>query len=195
MCADIRDGQEQKPLHSRAGYRSARPTISRASYPACNARPVHTKVPTPEVGLSCFKECCEFREWRPPASLVVGGRPATGMCQTSGACGHVRLMRLGRVLLRTLAARTRAPVATKGLAWPWHLSRRASQSSSSRYGRLQSAGPAISASARAASRPPGPRVPAASRGPERARHPRYCRFRVRHARWRRYAPAPQLVDH
>jgi hypothetical protein len=32
-------------LRSRAGYRSARPIISRSSHSACNARPVHTKVP------------------------------------------------------------------------------------------------------------------------------------------------------
>jgi hypothetical protein len=32
-------------LRSRAGYRSARPIISRSSHSACNARPVHTDVP------------------------------------------------------------------------------------------------------------------------------------------------------
>ena len=37
-------------LQARAGYRSARPILSRSSNPACNARPVHTKVPQP--GLS-----------------------------------------------------------------------------------------------------------------------------------------------
>jgi len=33
----------------RAEYRWARPTISRPSYPTCNARPVHTDVPISEV--------------------------------------------------------------------------------------------------------------------------------------------------
>jgi hypothetical protein len=36
-------------LHARAGYRSARPPPSICSNPACNARPVHTKVPQAEV--------------------------------------------------------------------------------------------------------------------------------------------------
>ena len=39
-------------LHSRAGYRSARPIISVRLHPACNARPVHT------VGL----DVCDGRQ-------------------------------------------------------------------------------------------------------------------------------------
>ena len=44
MCADIHDGQEAKRSLQRAEYRCARPIISKLSYPACTARPVHTKV-------------------------------------------------------------------------------------------------------------------------------------------------------
>src|SRR3984893_923500 len=42
-------------LRSRAGYRSARPIISRSSHSACNARPVHTKVPSTDVIASEFR--------------------------------------------------------------------------------------------------------------------------------------------
>jgi hypothetical protein len=47
MCADIHDGRKHKTLRSRTGYRSARPVISRLSHSACDARPVHMKVPLP----------------------------------------------------------------------------------------------------------------------------------------------------
>src|SRR3979490_1006702 len=36
-------------FHSRAGYRSARPTFSKSSLSACNARPVHTVGPKGDI--------------------------------------------------------------------------------------------------------------------------------------------------
>ena len=50
---------------SRAGYRSARPTTSRSSLSACNARPVHTDGPCADIrqnkkGGSCQRFPCHY---------------------------------------------------------------------------------------------------------------------------------------
>ena len=44
-CARISMMAGSKRSLQRAEYRCARPIISRSTYPACNARPVHTDVP------------------------------------------------------------------------------------------------------------------------------------------------------
>ena len=54
-------------LRSRAGYRSARPIISRSSHSACNARPVHTEVPDADIA--------------PPYSTISSAR-ASNVCGT-----------------------------------------------------------------------------------------------------------------
>src|SRR5215831_3174701 len=80
MCADIHDGQEQK--RSIQEPDTARPTISRSSYPACNARPVHTKVPLLKdkrfgsITRACGSGTC-------PLGIVLG--PAS--CAVTEECG------------------------------------------------------------------------------------------------------------
>src|SRR5947209_4060049 len=65
---------------SRAGYRSARPTFSKSSFLACNARPVHTVGPgtdifhprrTKETPVLSFAESALFPNL-PRAAEVVG---------------------------------------------------------------------------------------------------------------------------
>ena len=70
-------------LHARAGYRSARPTPSICSNPACNARPVHTKVPEATISSICVRRSCR-------------GSPVLDRPVIRPAACHLRLGRNGR---------------------------------------------------------------------------------------------------
>ncbi len=63
--ADIHDGQELKGLQQQAGYRSARPTFSKSSFSACNARPLHTEGPQADIYPSVPKHIRVGRDAEP----------------------------------------------------------------------------------------------------------------------------------
>ena len=78
-----------------AGYRSARPIISRSSFSACNARPVHTDGPVADILLS-EPICALNSETNMGGSIANGERTRSSGAfdrhETGNAAGHFRVL-------------------------------------------------------------------------------------------------------